>query len=147
MPTPLHAVLGTGGIGTAVVHELARRGHRVRAVSRRPSSALPPGVTTLAADLSTAGGARAACAGADVVYHCVQPPYHRWPQEFPRLTEAIADAAAAAGAKLVLADNLYAYEPTDGPLSERTPGARPAGRAPYARTWRTGSSKPTGPAA
>ncbi|MER6910472.1 NAD-dependent epimerase/dehydratase family protein [Streptomyces sp. NPDC000594] len=128
MSTPLHVVLGAGGgIGSSVVQELARRGHRTRAVRRRPAFGQPAGVTALAADVSTAEGARAACADATVVYHCVQPPYHRWPQEFPPLTEAVIEGATAAGAKLVLADNLYLYEPVDGPVSEQTP-RRPTSR-------------------
>ncbi|MCM2387644.1 NAD-dependent epimerase/dehydratase family protein [Streptomyces albipurpureus] len=128
MSTPLHVVLGAGGgIGSAVVHELARRGHRTRAVQRGPALDLPPGVTTRAADVSTTEGARAACADATVVYHCAQPPYHRWPQEFPQLTDAVIEGAAAAGAKLVFADNLYLYGPIDGPVSERSP-RRPTSR-------------------
>ncbi|MEO3977817.1 NAD-dependent epimerase/dehydratase family protein [Streptomyces sp. CAU 1734] len=128
MSTPLHVVLGAGGgIGSSVVRELARRGHRVRAVRRGPAAGPPVGVATLAADLATPEGALAACAGASVVYHCVQPPYHRWPREFPPLTEAVIDGAAAAGAKLVFADNLYQYEPADGPVSEQTP-RRPVSR-------------------
>jgi nucleoside-diphosphate-sugar epimerase len=120
----LHAVLGaSGGTGGAVVRELARRGHRVRAVSRRGNADAPGGVERLAADVATAEGAKAACAGAAVVYHCAQPPYTRWPQEFPPLTDAVAAGAAAAGAKLVLADNLYAYGPHQGPLTEDLPAA------------------------
>jgi shikimate 5-dehydrogenase len=89
----LHAVLGaSGGTGGAVVHELARRGLRARAVSRRGDAEAPGGVERVAADVATAEGAKAACAGAAVVYHCVQPPYTRWPQEFPPLTDAIAAA-------------------------------------------------------
>jgi nucleoside-diphosphate-sugar epimerase len=120
----LHAVLGaSGGTGGAVVRELARRGHRVRAVRRRGNADAPGGVERLAADVATAEGAKAACAGAAVVYHCAQPPYTRWPQEFPPLTDAVAAGAAAAGAKLVLADNLYAYGPHQGPLTEDLPAA------------------------
>jgi len=52
-----------------------------------------------------------------------QPPYTRWPQEFPPLTDAVAAGAADAGAKLVLADNLYAYGPHEGPLTEDLPAA------------------------
>ncbi len=62
-----------------------------------------------------------ACQGATVVYHCVQPPYHRWPEEFPRLTQSIAEAAAGAGARLVYADNLYTYGPVHGPITEELP--------------------------
>jgi nucleoside-diphosphate-sugar epimerase len=127
----LHAVLGaSGGTGSAVVGELARRGRRVRAVSRRGNAEVPDGVEPLAADVTTSEGANAACDGAAVVYHCVQPPYTRWTAEFPPLTEAVAAGAARAGAKLVLADNLYLYGPHAGPLTEELPAAAtgPKGR-------------------
>lgn len=128
MSGPLHVVLGAGGgIGSAVVRGLVHRGHRVRAVQRREAADLPAGAGLLRADVSTAEGAHAACAGAAVVYHCAQPAYHRWPQEFPALTDAVAEGAAAAGAKLVFADNLYMYGPVDGPVSEETP-QRPTSR-------------------
>jgi nucleoside-diphosphate-sugar epimerase len=57
------------------------------------------------------------------VYHCAQPAYTRWPQEFPAMTRGIAEAAAEAGTKLVFADNLYMYGPVDGPMTEQTPPA------------------------
>ena len=120
----LHVVVGaSGATGAAVVRELARRGHQVRAVNRAGNVGAPAGVERLAADVATAEGAKTACAGAAVVYHCAQPPYTRWPQEFPPLTDAIAAGAADAGAKLVLADNLYAYGPHQGPLTEDLPAA------------------------
>ena len=118
----LHVVLGaTGGAGGALVSELAGRGHRVRAVSRKPTADLPEGVEQVAADAADPAQTRTACAGATVVYHCVQPPYQRWAAEFPPLTQSIADAAAAAGARLVYADNLYAYGPVHGPITEDLP--------------------------
>src|SRR6266498_4513519 len=118
----LHVVLGaTGGAGGAIVTELAGRGHRVRAVSRKPAADLPDGVEQLAADAADPAQARKACQGATVVYHCAQPPYQRWAAEFPALTASIAEAAARAGARLVYADNLYAYGPVDGPLTEDLP--------------------------
>jgi nucleoside-diphosphate-sugar epimerase len=118
----LHVVLGaSGGIGGAVVRELARRGHRVRAVNRAGDADAPEGVERLAANVSDPAGARAATAGAAVVYHCAQPPYTDWPARFPPLTAAVTDGAAAAGAKLVMADNLYLYGPHDGPLTEDLP--------------------------
>jgi nucleoside-diphosphate-sugar epimerase len=120
----LHVVVGaSGGIGAAVVGELARRGHRVRAVNRGGDAPVPAGVERLAADVATADGAKAATAGAAVVHHCAMPPYTDWPAAFPPLTEAVADGAAAAGARLVMADNLYLYGPHDGPLTEDLPAA------------------------
>ena len=107
-----------GGIGNAVVGELAGRGLRVRAVSRDGRARVRDGVEACAADLTTAEGAARACAGAAVVYHCVQPRYTRWAEEFPALNATIVAAATGAGAKLVVADNLYMYGPISGPISE-----------------------------
>jgi nucleoside-diphosphate-sugar epimerase len=118
----LHVVLGaTGGAGGALVRELAGRGHRVRAVSRKPAADLPKGVEQQAADAADPAQTRTACQGATVVYHCAQPPYQRWAAEFPTLTQSIADAAAGAGARLIYADNLYTYGPVQGPLTEDLP--------------------------
>src|SRR5512133_858911 len=115
---PMHVVIGaSGGIGGALVRELARRGHRVRAVNRAGDAAVPAGIERLAAGVATPDGAK---------------PAADWPAAFPPLTEAIAEGATAAGAKLVLADNLYLYGPHDGPLTEDLPpaAAGPEGRAP-----------------
>ena len=117
-----HVVIGAGGgTGSAVVRELAGRGLRVRAVTRSGTGDVPDGVQQMAADIGTPGGARQACEGAAVVYHCAQPPYTRWPELFPPMTGAVLDGAAAAGAKLVFADNLYVYGPPDKPMTEQTP--------------------------
>ena len=121
MTDQLHVVLGgSGGAGGAVVAELLRRGHRVRSVSRSPGEA-PGDVEPMAADLADPAQAADAVRGADVVYQCVSPTYHRWPIEFPPIHANVIAAVEAAGAKLVMADNLYMYGPSDGPLTESTP--------------------------
>jgi hypothetical protein len=79
------------------------------------------GVESVAVDVATEAGARRAIDGSHTVYVCVQPAYTRWVQEFPPLVATIADAAAAAGARLVLLDNLYGYGHTTAPLTEHTP--------------------------
>ena len=118
----ISVVLGaSGGIGNALVRELAGRGLRVRAVSRDGHARVPDGVESCAADLTTADGAARACAEAAVVYHAVQPRYDRWAEEFPALNESIVTAATRAGAKLVCADNLYMYGPVTGPINEQCP--------------------------
>jgi nucleoside-diphosphate-sugar epimerase len=117
----LHVVLGaSGGTGSAVVEELATRGRPVRAVNRKGDLHAPAGVERMAADVSTPDGARRAAEGASVVYHCAQPEYTRWVEEFPVMNRAVMEAAAAAGAKLVVADNLYMYDSSSGPISEST---------------------------
>jgi nucleoside-diphosphate-sugar epimerase len=118
----LHVVLGaSGGTGSAIVRELADRGHRVRAVSRRGGAGLPAGVEEVAADIMDPEQARRACEGAGVAYHAAQPTYTRWVQEFPAMNSSVAQGAAAAGAKLVVADNLYMYAPSTEPLTEDSP--------------------------
>jgi nucleoside-diphosphate-sugar epimerase len=116
----LHVVFGaTGAIGSAVVGELLRRDHSVRAVSRRGQA--PKGAQGVAADASDPAQAADAAAGAAVIYHCASPPYTKWPELFPVLTRSILGAAESSGAKLVFADNLYAYGPAGGPLREDLP--------------------------
>jgi nucleoside-diphosphate-sugar epimerase len=117
----LHAVLGTGPLGLAVARYLADRGDRVRAANRGGRADLPEGVEVLRANVADAADATRACDGAAVVYHCANPPYAKWPELHPPLMEAIIEGAAATGARLVFADNLYAYGPVDGPLKEDLP--------------------------
>lgn len=117
----LHVVLGAaGGTGSAVVRELATRGLPVRAVTRGGVTEVPERVERMAADVGTSVGARQACEGAAVVYHCAQPDYRKWPELFPPMTQAVLDGASAAGAKLVFADNLYMYGPPDAAMTEET---------------------------
>jgi nucleoside-diphosphate-sugar epimerase len=118
----LHVVFGaTGGIGRALTEELVPRGERVRAVSR--SGTPVDGAEAMAADVRDDQAAERAASGAAVVYHCVNPGYTKWPQLLPLVSRSILKAAQSAGAKLVYADNLYAYGPVDGPLREDLPAA------------------------
>jgi len=120
----LHVVFGaTGAIGGAVTGELLREGRTVRAVSR--TGWAPKGAQGVAADAADPAQAAAAAVGAAVVYHCASPPYTKWPELFPALTRSILGAAESSGAKLVFADNLYAYGPVDGPLREDLPAVAP----------------------
>ena len=124
----LHVVLGAGGgTGGAIVRELVGQGRRVRAVTRGGNAAasygtLPPAsFEDVAADVTEREQLRRALEGAAVVYHCAQPSYTKWPQEFPPMTRTITEVTAESGAKLVFADNLYMYGPVDGPMTEQTP--------------------------
>ncbi len=118
----LHVVFGaSGGLGKAVVLELAARQKRVRAINRNGQMDVPDGVETMAGDASNADSARQCCQGAAVVYNCVNPDYTRWPKLFPPIMHALIDAAASARARLVFGDNLYMYGPVSGPMKETSP--------------------------
>lgn len=117
----LHIVIGAGSLGTTVAAALVAQGERVRVVRRAATSPVQ-GVEVVAGDIRDAEFAAAALSGASTVYQCAQPRYHRWAQEFPSLQKAIMDATAAAGARIVIADNLYGFgDPAGAVISDRSP--------------------------
>jgi nucleoside-diphosphate-sugar epimerase len=120
--TMFHLVLGTGPLGLATARALIARGQSVRIVNRRGiARGLPAGASLIAADLADGPAIRDAAEGAAAIHFCVQPPYHLWPVEFPALQDHAIRLAAGAGARLVVAENLYGYGPVDGPMTEDTP--------------------------
>ena len=115
-------VLGAGGgAGQAVVRQLMARGEPVRAVTRSGEGDWPDGVEIVRADAADPAEAQDACAGAGVVYHCVNVPYARWTETLPGVMDSVIAAAGAADATLVYCDNLYGYGPVDGPITEDMP--------------------------
>jgi nucleoside-diphosphate-sugar epimerase len=118
----LHVVFGTGAIGMALIEDLHADGRRVRAVNRSGSADVPDGVEVVGGDATTEAFTTATCADASVVYFCLNPPYTSWPTLFPPLQAGVIAGAAAARAKLVAMENLYAYGPSGGrPLTEDLP--------------------------
>lgn len=60
--------------------------------------------------------------------NAANPPYHRWPQEWPPLHRAMCTAAERTGALLVVMDNLYAFGANASmPMRENSP-LHPTGR-------------------
>lgn len=120
----LHVIFGTGPVGMAVMRELVARGKRVRMINRRGQASVPAGVEVMAGNAADTAFTREASKGAAVVYQCTNPPYTQWPALFPALQAGVLEGAAAAGAKLVIMDNLYMYGPTNGqPMREELPYA------------------------
>jgi nucleoside-diphosphate-sugar epimerase len=116
----IHVVLGAnGGTGAAIVAELRSRGLPVRTVTRHAAPA--EGIENAVADLSDPDATARAVSGAAVVYHAAQPSYHRWVDEFPAINRSVIAGAAATGARLVFADNLYVYGPGASVMTEATP--------------------------
>lgn len=118
----ISVVLGAGGgAGGAVARQLATRGEAVRAVTRSGTGEFPEGVQQVRADATDPEATRQACAGAGVVYHCINVPYPEWELTLPTIMNSVIAAAEAADATLVYCDNLYMYGPIEGPISERSP--------------------------
>ena len=115
----LHVVLGaTGGVGQALVQELAAQGAQVRAVNRSGRAPVPAGVEVMAADLTNRESTRTAYQGATVINHCAGLPYHQWATYMPVMLDNVISAVSATGATLVYIDNPYMYAPTSQPLTE-----------------------------
>jgi len=140
----LALVVGAGVIGSRVAGMLAERGDRVTLVSRRGAGPAEPGaVTRVAADAADAGAMARLAEGVAVIYNCVNPPYHRWPADWPPIAASVLGAAERSGAVLVTLSNLYGYGPGGPggyaeahPMTEATPLAAtgPKGRI-RARVW------------
>ena len=129
-------VVGAGVIGSRVAGMLAERGDRVSVVSRRGSG--PAGV---AADAADAGAMARLAEGVSVIYNCVNPPYHRWPADWPPIAASVLAAAERSGAVLVTLSNLYGYGPAvpNGTVSGGYDEAHPMTEAtPLAATGRKG---------
>lgn len=135
MGSALHVVIGaSGGTGSVIVRELHGSGRRVRAVNRSGRIAVPDGVEVVGADATDVAQMRAVCAGAEVVYNCVNPPFLQWRDMFPAAVDGVLAGAAAAGAAMVFADDTWMYGRVDGPMTEDTP-YRPVSNNGVLRAW------------
>src|SRR4029079_18405800 len=104
-----HVVLGAGAVGMGIAEALVRRGESVRVVNRSGLREPVAGVQSVAGDVNDPVFAASATHGARVIYQALNPPYHRWAQEFPGLQAAAIAAAQATDARLVAMDNVYMY--------------------------------------
>ena len=116
-----YVVVGTGAIGTLVADQLAAAGHSVIAISRHAAPSKSPMVEHVAGDASDAKFLARQAVDAAAIFNCVNPPYHRWPQEWPPIAAALLHAAEESGAVLTTLSNLYAYGTPTGPLTPETP--------------------------
>lgn len=113
-----HLIFGTGPLGQATARALSERGKTVKMVNRsgsRPAN-IPDRVEVIPGDAYNLEFTRQITQGAQVVYQCAQPAYHKWVTEFHPLQATILEGAAANGAKLIVGENLYMYGDTDGQL-------------------------------
>lgn len=116
-----HVIVGAGQVGGRLAGTLAERGHEVTLVTRSGSGPEGERILRVAADASDAEVMRRLAEGADALYNCANPPYHRWPRDWPPMAAALLAAAESSGAVLVTTGNLYGYGPVDGPMTEDLP--------------------------
>ncbi|NRQ38691.1 NAD-dependent epimerase/dehydratase family protein [Nonomuraea sp. NN258] len=133
-----HVVVGSGQVGTHLAGKLLTQGRQVTVVTRSGSG--PDGAVKVAADVAdpVIGRARLieVTRGADVLYNCVNPRYHRWLTDWPPMAASFLAAAESTGAVLTILGNLYPYGPVDGPLTEDLPLASTSPKAQVrAKMW------------
>lgn len=126
-------ILGlTGSIGSAVAKALAARGWTIRALTRRPEAERPDfsfPVDWRRGDALDAASVAAAAAGAQLIFHGVNPPgYRRWREDgLPMLANTIA-AARSAGATVLFPANVYVFSPLSPVVANETTPRRPTTR-------------------
>ncbi|MGH3737874.1 MAG: NAD-dependent epimerase/dehydratase family protein [Micromonosporaceae bacterium] len=117
----LHVIVGAGSVGGGTAQRLVEAGHTVKLVSRSGSGPRTEGIELVSADATDTATLTRLATGADAIYNCANPPYHRWSTDWPPLAGALLAAAEATGAGLVTMGNLYGYGSTDHPMTERDP--------------------------
>lgn len=116
-----HVIFGTGPLGKAVMRELIEQGQSVTMVNRSGQADVPADVRVVKTDASNVDQTRSVCAGAQVVYHCLGAAYSTWAEVLPGMMSGVLAGATAAGARLVYADNVYAYGHVSGPITADLP--------------------------
>lgn len=115
----LHVIVGAGPVGTALAQQLLAENETVRVVTRSGSGA--EGTERVTADAADAARLDELTEGAAALYNCVNPPYHRWQQDWPPVAAALLAAAESSGAVLATTGNLYGYGEVRAPMTEDTP--------------------------
>ena len=132
-----HVIIGAGGVGTATATALAASGHEVVVASRSGRQVNVEGVTSQQVDATDPQAIARLAQGADALYNCVNPEYHRWAQDWPPMASALLLAAEITGAGLVTMSNLYGYGPVDHPMTTADPlAASYTNGAIRAEMWR-----------
>lgn len=132
-------VLGAGQLGLAVMDALVETQNDISIANTSGTlkEPVPDGVTVLQADLADPDSVESIARNADAAILCAAPAYTDWPAKFPPLAESVVEGLSRTGARLVFADNLYAYGSTLGaPIREDLPyaaaGAKGRARAQVA---------------
>lgn len=132
-------VVGAGPVGSTTALKLAELGHRVKVLTRSGNGPIHPNIKLVAGDANDCDILEQHLDGATALVNAANPPYHRWPQDWPPIHAAMCTAAERTGALLVVMDNLYAFgSSTQMPMTESTP-MNPVGRKGRVRAEMTQS--------
>ncbi|WP_078394131.1 SDR family NAD(P)-dependent oxidoreductase [Shouchella patagoniensis] len=104
----------SGGIGFALVQELVKRGVHVTAFARgeeklRHLYQEMKNVTIKVGDILNQKDLIEAVEGADTLFHAIGFPYEKWANTHLPCMKKMIEAAKRNEARIVLADNIYAY--------------------------------------
>lgn len=124
MAAPVLVMGAAGSFGAAMVQELLRRGHQVRAQGRtiaRLERSLGgiEGVELAPGDALQDDPVMSAAEGCGVIVHAANLPYARWMPDMEYITSTVLRAARANGALVLFPGNVYGFgHQTGRPLAE-----------------------------
>ena len=124
-----HVVFGTGPVGAALARALHDTGRTVVAIPVNEYGSDPLKATIMRGDPTDFDFAIRACAGAEVIYLCLNGPTNTWGTLFPPVVDNAINVAAAVGAKLVHWDLAHMYGSTRDPITESTLNSAKSGPA------------------
>jgi nucleoside-diphosphate-sugar epimerase len=116
-----YLIIGAGAVGTAAAEQLAALDHHVTIATRSGSGPEHHLVTRVAADATRADRVAQLAEGCAAIFNCANPPYNRWPTDWPPIANALLSAAERSGGVLATTGNLYVYGRVTGPMSPETP--------------------------
>lgn len=116
-----HVIVGAGAIGSSVARQLADPDRTVKVLTRSGSGPEAADIELVSVDAADQDAFLSAADGATYIYNCANPPYDRWPQDWPPIAESLLAAARANDAVLATVSNLYGYGPVSGPITEDLP--------------------------
>jgi nucleoside-diphosphate-sugar epimerase len=134
-------IVGYGALGREITRQMLAAGRPVTVIQRRKPKDLPPAARFISADIMEPEAITLALVGATAVICALGLPYQSalWEKGWPLAMTNLLAACESAGARLVFADNLYLYGPTNGPITENLPavdyGIKPRARAEVTRLW------------
>jgi nucleoside-diphosphate-sugar epimerase len=120
--SPTHIVLGGNGVvGRETIRALRDRGQSASSVGRRPS--IVEGAVSVTADLLAPADVARVLRGSETAYLTAGLPYSSrvWADQWPTILRNTIDAALELNVHLVYFDNVYAYGPVVGAMTESTP--------------------------